>query len=116
MATDTTPAGTSMCVRSNGEKVFIKDIPVAANEIFDFVEAYRVAYFEQHSLEWALGEIITRGKAEITRAIKTGEKRERDVAAGKAVKALNLTPEQMVAEFLRLKALEAAQADAKAKK
>lgn len=116
MATDPTPAGTSLCVKANGEKVFVKDLTVAANAIYNFVEANRTAYFEQHSLEWALDQIISRGIAEIKRAIKTGEKREQDVAAGKAVKALNLTPQQMVTEFLRLKALEAAAADAKAKK
>ena len=109
-----TELGTSLCVKSDGEKVMLPDLVVAANRIYNFVEANRTAYFEQHSLEWALDEILNRGIAEIKRAIKTGVKREADVAAGKAVKQLNLTPAQMVAEFLRLKALEASAANAAA--
>lgn len=107
---------TSLCVKSDGTKVMVPDLVVAANRIYNFVEGNRTAYFEEHSLEWALDEILNRGIAEIKRAIKTGEKREKDAAAGKAIKALNMSPEQMVAEFKRLKALEAAAAEAKSKK
>lgn len=108
--------GTSLCVKSDGTEVYLPDLVVAANRIYNFVEANRTAYFEEHSLEWALDEILNRGIAEIKRAIKTGVKREADAAAGKAVKALNMSPEQMVKEFLRLKALETAAANANAKK
>ena len=108
--------GTSLVVKSDGTKVQMPDLVVAANRIYNFVEGNRTAYFEQHSLEWALDEIISRGIAEIKRAIKTGVKREADAAAGKALKALNMTPEQMVAEFKRMKALETAAAEAKSKK
>lgn len=111
-----TEQNTSLCVKSDGTKVMLPDLVVAANRIYNFVEGNRTEYFEQHSLEWALDEIISRGIAEIKRAIKTGVKREADVAAGKAIKALNMSPEQMVKEFLRLKALEVAAAEAKAKK
>lgn len=110
-------AGKSLCVKSDGTEVWIDDIVIPANLVYNFVEMYRKDYFENHSLEYAVVDcIIPRGKAEIIRAVKATDKREKDAAAGKAVKELNLTPAQMVAEFLRLKALEAAQADAKAKK
>lgn len=107
MANNQAPEGTSLCVKSDGTKVHVKDLVIAANMIFNFVEMNRTAYFEQHSLEWAIEEIIARGKAEITRSIKTGVKREADVQAGKTLKALNMTPQQLVAEFVRLKTLEA---------
>jgi hypothetical protein len=101
------PAGTSLCVNSKGEKIFVKDLIIPANRIWNFVEQYRATWFEEHSLEWALDEMLTSGEREIKRKVKTGEKREREVLAGKAIESLKLTPEQMVKEFMRLKALEA---------
>lgn len=106
--------GESMVVKSDGSKQLMDNLQVSVAEIYDFVECNRKAYFEEHSLAWALDEIITRGKAEIKRAIKNGEKREKNAAAGKALDMLNLTPAQMVREFVRLKQLEAEAAKAKA--
>ena len=52
--------GTSLCVKNDGTKVQITDLVVAANRIYNFVEMNRTSYFEQHSMEWALDEIINR--------------------------------------------------------
>jgi hypothetical protein len=99
---------------ADGTIVEMVNLVIPANQIYGFVEAYRTAYFEEHSLDWAKDEILTRGKAEIKRSVKNGEKREKQVAAGKALAKLELTPDQLLAKFAELQAALAELQKAKA--
>jgi len=60
----------------------------------NFVEAYRKEYFEDHSMEWCLDQIIERGCAEIKRQVKTANTRKEQVVAGSLMKEFNLSPAQ----------------------
>lgn len=100
MATNGQVQGTSATVDNKGTIVVQPDLTVPAQRIYNFVERNRKAYFEEHSLDWCLDEIITRGIAEITRQIKTSNVRAEQKAAGDLLKGYNLTPKQ-AAEFLR---------------
>jgi len=110
------PNTTSPVVSNQGKVVEVPHLKVPQNRIFNFVEANRKAYFEEHSMEWALDQIIERGIAEITRAIKTGEKRAKDAAAGALFKDMNMTVAQAKAKFAQLEALLKAQTEADAQK
>ena len=86
--------GTSAVADSKGNVVQVPDLSVPVNRIYNFVEQNRKAYFEDHSLDWCLDEIISRGVAEITRQVKTAKKTAENRAAGTMLKQFNLTPEQ----------------------
>jgi hypothetical protein len=101
---------------NSGKLVEVPDLGVPASRIYSFVERQRVAYFEDHSLDWALDEIITCGMNEITRKIKSADKLARDRAAGQLFKQMNLTPAQAQAKLAQLEALLAAQQATEAKK
>lgn len=94
-------------------KVEPMSIPVErVTTIYNFVESHRKTYFEDHSLDWALDEIITRGIAEITRQVKTQAKAAENRAAGSLLKEFNMSPEQAKVLLAQLKAQEAAKAKA----
>ena len=94
------PANGSAVATNAGTLVVLPDLAVSAARINNFVERYRKEYFEDHSLEWALDQILDRGMAEITRQVKTARERARQKSAGDLIKEFNLTPQQ-AKEFLR---------------
>ena len=86
------------------------------DKVANFARDNRDAYFEDHSLDWALEEIVTRGVAEITRQIKTARKTAQAKASMKVLDAFNLSPSEaqaLLAELARQKAEAAAKAKAK---
>jgi len=76
------------------------NITISDDRIRNFVEAYRKEYFEDHSMEWCLDQIIERGCAEIKRQVKTAAKRQEQVVAGQLMDEFNLTPAQAKAILL----------------
>src|SRR5882762_1272694 len=70
----------------------VPDLNVPATRIYGFVERFRKEYFEDHSLDWSLDQILTRGMAEIERQVKTARERAKQKAAGDLLKEFNLTP------------------------
>lgn len=106
--------GTSPVANDKGTIVQVPDLAVPTNRIFNFVERYRKQYFEDHSLDWCLDEIITRGMAEITRQVKTANVRAEQKAAGDLLKEYGMTPKQ-AAEHLRAALAKAAAEAQKAK-
>ena len=114
MATNGTTQGTSATANDKGQIVVQPDLNVPVNRIYNFVERNRKAYFEEHSLDWCLDEIITRGIAEITRQIKTANVRAEQKAAGLVLKEFNMTPKQAADVLKAMLAQQAAEA-AKAK-
>lgn len=86
------------------------------DHIATFARNNKEAYFEDHSLDWALDEIINRGIAEIKRQIKTAAKARENKAAGDLLRLANLTPEMAKALIAKLQAEQAAAAKAEAKK
>ena len=95
--------------KSNGQAEFLS---VRASDVLGFIQAYRKEYFEDHSTEWCLDEIISRGKAEIKRQVKTAVKTAENRAAGDLLRMANLTPKQAQELLVKL----AAQAKAEAAK
>jgi hypothetical protein len=85
-------AGLSAVATNAGTIVEVPDLKVPTNRIYNFVTTYRKDYFEDHSLDWCLDEIITRGIAEITRQVKTAKKVAVDKASGSLLKEFNLSP------------------------
>jgi hypothetical protein len=77
---------------NTGKIVEVQDLSVSADKIYNFVQLHKTAYFEDHSLEWALDEIIARGCAEITRQVKTARKLDEQRKAAKVLEAFNLSP------------------------
>ena len=102
--------GTSPVVDNKGKVSQVPDLNVPVNRIYNFVEANRKAYFEEHSLDWCLDEIITRGIAEITRQVKTAVKARENKAAGSLLKEFNLSPADAKKLLLELAAARAAKA------
>ena len=102
--------GTSPVVDGKGKVSQVPDLNVPVNRIYNFVEANRKAYFEEHSLDWCLDEIITRGIAEITRQVKTAVKARENKAAGSLLKEFNLSPADAKKLLLELAAAKAAKA------
>lgn len=98
--------GTSPVATSAGQVVKLPDLTVPANRIYNFVEINRKAYFEEHSLEWCLDQIIERGIAEITRSVKNQVKTAKDRAAGALLKELNMSPGEAKAKLLELLAAQ----------
>jgi len=104
--------GTSPVVDNKGKVSQVPDLNVPVNRIYNFVEANRKAYFEEHSLDWCLDEIITRGIAEITRQVKTAVKARENKAAGSLLKEFNLSPADAKKLLLELAAAKASAAKA----
>jgi hypothetical protein len=114
MANETSNAtGTSAIATSKGKVEQVPDLSVPVNRIYNFVERNRNAYFEDHSLDWCLDEIISRGMAEITRQIKTAVKRANEKASFDLLKGYGMTPAQ-AADFLK-KAIAQQRAEEEAK-
>jgi hypothetical protein len=105
---------TSPVATNAGTVVQVPDLAVPTNRIYNFVTQYRKDYFEDHSLDWCLDEIISRGIAEITRQVKTAKKVAVDKASGSLLKEFNLSPAD--AKKLLLEMIAKQQADAKATK
>ncbi len=84
--------GTSVVATAQGKAKEVPDLNVPANRIYNFVERFRKEYFEDHSLDWSLDQIIARGMAEIERQVKTARERAKQKAAGDLLKEFNLTP------------------------
>ena len=104
--------GTSVIADAQGKVVQVPDLNVPTNRIYNFVAQYRKDYFEDHSLDWCLDEIITRGIAEITRQVKTAKKVAIDKASGALLKEFNLSPAQAQKILLEMLAKQKAEADA----
>ena len=103
---------TSPVATNAGTVVQVADLTVPTNRIYNFVSQYRKDYFEDHSLDWCLDEIISRGIAEITRQVKTAKKVAVDKAAGSLLKEFNMSPAEAKRTLLDMLAKQ--QADAKA--
>src|SRR6267142_1014451 len=110
-----TQSTTSAIATNDGKVIQVQDLNVPVNRIYNFVERNRKAYFEDHSIEWCLDEILNRGMAEITRQVKTQVKAAENRAAGTLLKEFNMTPQQAKALLLELAAKQASEAQAKAK-
>jgi hypothetical protein len=85
------------------------------DKVASFARDNKADYFEDHSLDWALEEIVTRGCAEITRQIKTAKKTAQAKAAGKVMEQFNMTPELAAKFFEELRKQQAAEAAKQAK-
>lgn len=94
--------GTSSFTQNDGSMKTVVDLSVRADRFGGFVELHRKDYFEEHSLEWCLDAIITRGIAEISRQVKTAEKAALNRAAGALQEEFNMTPEQAKEAFTLL--------------
>src|SRR6266446_1236230 len=113
MSSDTKAVPTTSAVASNaGRIVEVPDLQVPTSRVYNFVELYRKDYFEDHSLDWSLDQIITRGMAEITRQVKTAKKVAVDKASGSLLKEFNLTPAEAKRTLLAM--IDKQNADAKA--
>jgi hypothetical protein len=108
-------AGLSAVATNAGTIVEVPDLKVPTNRIYNFVTTYRKDYFEDHSLDWCLDEIITRGIAEITRQVKTARKVAVDKASGSLLKEFNLSPADAKKLLLDMLAKQRAEAEAAAK-
>ena len=104
--------GTSQVAKNDGSLETVADLTVRADRFNNFVELHRKDYFEDHSLEWCLDAIITRGIAEIERQVKTAEKAALNRAAGTLQKEFNMTPEQAKEAFKLFLANQRASAQA----
>lgn len=91
MSSNGEAVGTSAVATNAGKVVHVPDLAVPANRIYGFVERFRKEYFEDHSLDWCLDQVISRGCAEIERQVKTARERARQKAAGDLQKEFNLT-------------------------
>jgi hypothetical protein len=109
-------ASMSAIADAQGKVVQVPDLTVPVNRIYNFVESYRRDYFEDHSLDWCLDEILTRGIAEITRQVKTAKKVALDKASGSLLKEFNMTPKQAEAFIKDMLAKQKAEAEALAAK
>src|SRR6267143_6930461 len=102
--------GTSVVATAQGKAKEVPDLNVPANRIYNFVERFRKEYFEDHSLDWSLDQIIARGMAEIERQVKTARERARQKASGDIMKEFNLSPQQAKELLRKMLADQAAQA------
>ena len=107
-------ASSSPVATDAGKVVQVPDLSVPSNRIYGFVTRYRKDYFEDHSLDWCLDEIITRGIAEITRQVKTAQQRAKDKAAGTLLKEFNLSEADAKKLLLEMLAQQREAAKAKA--
>ena len=107
---------TSPVATNDGKVVQVPDLAVPSNRIAGFVAMYRKEYFEDHSLDWALDQILSRGMAEITRQVKTARERAKEKAAGSLLKEFNLSAKDAKVLLLEMLAKQRAEAEsAKAK-
>jgi hypothetical protein len=107
---------TTKVASNDGKLIEVSNLVVDTSKIYNFVERYRKDYFEDHSLDWSLDEILSRGMAEITRQVKTARKRAEDSAAGTLLKQYNMSPAEAAKILATLKAQsEAASKDASKK-
>ncbi len=106
------PVSTSPVATNAGTVVQVPDLVVPTNRIYNFVAQYRKDYFEDHSLDWCLDEIISRGIAEITRQVKTAKKVAVDKAAGALLKEFNMSPAEAKRTLLDMLAKQQAEAKA----
>ena len=108
--------GFSQVAGGDGGMINVINLVVLASEIYNYVMGATVnnvnrqkAYFENTNLEYCLALIIARGKAEIDRQIKTGEKTVEQRARAKAAAALGITnadeAKALVAELAKLRAM-----------
>jgi len=109
-AASTTVPSTSAVATNDGKVVQVPDLAVPANRIYGFVQQYRREYFEDHSLDWSLDEILTRGMAEITRQVKTARERAKEKAAGSLLKEFNLSAKDAKVLLLEMLAKQRAEA------
>lgn len=109
VATSSSPVATNA-----GTVVQVADLAVPSNRIYGFVTRYRKDYFEDHSLEWCLDEILNRGMAEIIRQVKTAQKARENKAAGSLLKEFNMTPAEAKTALLALLAEQRKASQAKA--
>jgi hypothetical protein len=100
---------------NTGKVIEVQDLSVSADKIYNFVQLHKQAYFEDHSLEWALDEIIACGCSEITRKVKSADKLADQRQAAKVLHAFNLSPVEAAKLLAKLQA-DAAKAAAEAKK
>jgi len=74
------------------EPIVLREAQV--KELSNFVLAHVKEYrqFQNHSLQSCIETILTRGKAEIERYIKTNHEREKDQAAGDLFEEYDMSP------------------------
>ena len=102
--------GTSSIAGKDGKLQEGPNLQVAVESIYNFVERNREAYFEDHSLDWCLDEIIARGKAEIKRSIDAAVKRAKEKAALALLEMHHLTPDEAAKYLAMLEAQRAQKA------
>lgn len=80
---------------NDGQMVEQEDVIVSATLFYNFVMEH-AEYFEvdSHSMEYCVELIITRGKAEIERVIKTAQKTKENKVYGDLARQYNMTLEQ----------------------
>jgi hypothetical protein len=84
---------TTQVSNNRGELVEQDSVIVDASLFYSFVLQHQ-EYFEDHSMQWCVEEILSRGKAEITRQIKTAAKTRENKVYGDLARKYNLTLEQ----------------------
>jgi hypothetical protein len=97
----------SQVATNDGKLVTMESLSLPATRIYGFVQRYKEDYFEDHSLDWCLDQIVTRGMAEIERQVKTAKKAEQNRAAGKLLEEFNLSipdAKKQLIELLRQQA------------
>jgi hypothetical protein len=110
MSSNGQAVGTSPVATNDGKVVQVLDLNIPANRIAGFVTMFRKEYFEDHSLDWCLDEILTRGMAEITRQVKTARERAKEKAAGSLLKEFNLSAKDAKVLLLEMLAKQRAEA------
>src|ERR1700704_6467852 len=80
---------------NKGEMVTQEPVILDATLFYSFIMEH-AEYFEveSHSIQWCVEEILSRGKAEITRQIKTAAKTRENKVYGDLARKYNLTLEQ----------------------
>lgn len=77
---------------NNGKQVEVEPVLIDASLFYDFVMS-NTSYFEveNHSMQYCVEEILTRGKAEITRQIKTAKKTRENKVYGDLARQFNMS-------------------------
>lgn len=86
---------TAKVADNHGNLIDVEDVVIDATLVYGFIMEH-ADYFEvdNHSIKYCVEEIITRGKAEITRQIKTAQKTRENKVYGDLARKYNLTLEQ----------------------
>lgn len=110
--------GTSSVTNNDGKTLTMQNLEVPVERFYNFVQqnAKHIESFKDHSLEYCLEYIISRGLAEITRQVKAQAERARQQASAEVLNKFNLSPEQAKVLLAKLVAEEQAKAAAQAKK